>query len=70
MSSSDVVVYVEVKRDSGKCIVQCRVSPEQKIRSKLNKVTAWIGETSETVWMFPVMTARLLKGVANTNYDF
>lgn len=40
---------MEVKRDAGKCIVQCRISPEQRIRTKLNKVTAHIDEENETV---------------------
>lgn len=34
----NAVGYVAVKRDSGKCIVKCLITPEHKIRSKMYTV--------------------------------
>lgn len=39
--------YVAVKRQDGKCKVQCRVTPEHRIRTKMYTVTATICENEE-----------------------
>lgn len=41
------VGYVEVRRDGDLCIINCRVTPEHKIKAKLYRVTATINETEQ-----------------------
>lgn len=36
--------YVQVKRQSGKCIVKCKICPEHKVRSKNYTVTLIVDE--------------------------
>ncbi|CAH0715416.1 unnamed protein product, partial [Brenthis ino] len=43
------VGYVEVKREGDMCTVQCRVTPEHKVKAKLYQITAVIKESDEKI---------------------